>query len=80
MGEERGDTGLRGEYGNEDENGLRVGEAHPHLVLLEGLILDAHLISGNALDGDETFTVAQKPGVGGRVGEEEPDDDGPEAS
>lgn len=65
---------VRGKHTDEDKDSLGVCKALGYLRLVERLVLDAHLIPGDALDGDETLAVVQEAGVGGSIGENDPDD------
>lgn len=71
---------IRSKHADEEQDGLRVCETCPDLAVVEVLVLDAHLVSGNPLDRDETLAVAEEVGVGRRVGQEKPDDQGPQTS
>jgi hypothetical protein len=70
---------LGGKDADEDKNRLGIGKAFDRLVLVEGLVLNARLVGRYALDGDQALPVGEEAGAGRRVGEEEPDDDSPQA-
>ncbi|KAI6758512.1 hypothetical protein HG530_010752 [Fusarium avenaceum] len=66
------------ENGGEDQQCFGIGETEGNLAFVEGLVLDTGVVGGNSLDGDESFAVVEESSVRRRIGEEEPDDEGPE--
>lgn len=52
--------GLRSKDADEDQNRLRVYEPQLNLTLVERLVLDTHVVTRHALDGDETLALVEE--------------------
>lgn len=70
---------IRGKNRNEEKKSLGIGKSNQDLTFVKRLVLDASLITGNTLDCNQTLSVVQESCVGWRIGEEEPDNDSPQA-
>lgn len=62
----------------EEEPGFGVADALADLVPLYPFVLDACVVVADAVQADELFTRGQVAALGGRVGEEEDEEGGPE--
>jgi hypothetical protein len=65
---------------DKEEDCLGVCQGYRHLLLVERLVLDSGLIAGNALHGNETLALLEKPGAGRGIRKQEPDHQRPNAS
>ncbi len=70
---------VRRKDGDEHQHSLDVVEGQPCLLLVERSVLDARLVGGDSLDGDEPLAVSEEGGIRRCIGQEEPNNKGPEA-